>query len=258
LIMANFKQTFFLLFAAVGLLLFIACSNVAGLLLARASARTREMALRAALGAGRGRLVRQLLSESLALAMSGCLLGCLLAYVGMKGIMLLPLQSILPMESEIALSRPVLLFAIGVSLVATVLCGMAPAFHIIRGDLQRSLASTGVNVGAVFQHSRFRSGLVVGQVALSLILLTAAGLIARSFFALTRVDLGVQPKNIFTADVHFPKGRYTKAEEKVAFFERLLPQLHTIPGVVGGIRRSNCAVTVTSQPSICIYCAAGC
>lgn len=232
LIMANFKQTFFLLFAAVGLLLFIACSNVAGLLLARASARTREMALRAALGAGRGRLVRQLLSESLVLAMAGCLLGCLLAYVGMKGIMLLPLQSILPMESEIVLSRPVLLFAIGISLVATVLCGMAPAFHIIRGDLQRKLASTGVNVGAVFQHSRFRSGLVVGQVALSLILLTGAGLIARSFFALTRVDLGVQPKNIFTADVHFPKGRYAKAEEKVEFFKRLLPQLHTIPGVV--------------------------
>jgi len=232
LVMANFKQTFFLLFAAVGLLLFIACSNVAGLLLARAGARTREMALRAALGAGRGQLVRQLLSESLALAMSGCFLGCLLAYVGMKGIMLLPLQSILPMESEVTLSLPVLLFAIGISLVATVLCGMAPAFHIIRGDLQRRLASTGVNVGAVFQHSRFRSGLVIGQVALSLILLTGAGLIARSFFALTRVDLGVQPKNIFTADVHFPKGRYTKAEEKVAFFERLLPQLHTIPGVV--------------------------
>jgi putative ABC transport system permease protein len=232
LIMANFKQTFFLLFAAVGLLLFIACSNVAGLLLARASARTREIALRAALGAGRGRLVRQLLSESLALAMAGCFLGCVLAYVGMKGIMLLPLQSILPMESEIALSRPVLLFAIGISLVATLLCGMAPAFHVIRGDLQKSLASTGVNVGAVFQHSRFRSGLVIGQVALSLILLTGAGLIARSFFALTRVDLGVQPKNIFTADVHFPKGRYTKAEEKVAFFDRLLPQLHTIPGVV--------------------------
>jgi putative ABC transport system permease protein len=109
---------------------------------------------------------------------------------------------------------------------------MAPAFHIIRGDLQRSLASTGVNVGAVFQHSRFRSGLVIGQVALSLILLTGAGLIARSFFALTRADLGVQPENIFTADIRFPKGRYTKAEEKVAFFNRLLPQLHTIPGVV--------------------------
>jgi len=232
LLFGSFKQVFLLLFAAVGLLLFIACSNVAGLLLARASARTREIALRAALGAGRRRLVRQLLSESLVLAMSGCLAGCVLAYVGMKGMMLLPLQSILPMESVIALNRPVLLFAVAISLVATVLCGMAPAFHIIRGDLQKSLASTGVNVSAVFQHSRFRSGLVIGQVALSLILLTGAGLIARSFFALTRVDLGVQPEKIFTADVHFPKGRYTKAEEKVAFFNRLLPQLHTIPGVV--------------------------
>ena len=232
LITENTRQTFFLLFAAVGLLLFIACSNVAGLLLARASARTREIALRAALGAGRGRLVRQLLSESLVLAMAGCALGCAMAYFGMKGIMLLPLQSILPLECEISLSRPVLLFAIGISFLATVMCGIAPAYHIIRGDLQKSLASTGVNVAAVFQHSRFRSGLVIGQVALSLILLTGAGLIARSFFALSRADLGVQPENIFIADVHFPKGRYTKAEEKIAFFNQLLPQLHTIPGVV--------------------------
>ena len=232
LVNENVRQTFFLLFAAVGLLLFIACSNVAGLLLARASARTREMALRAALGAGRGRLVRQLLSESMVLALAGCALGCTLAYLGMKGIMLLPLQSILPMEAEISLSRPVLLFAIGISFLATVLCGIAPAYHVMRGDLQKSLASTGVNVAAVFQHSRFRSGLVIGQVALSLILLTGAGLIARSFFALSRADLGLQPEHIFTGDVHFPKGRYTHAGEKTAFFNRLLPQLHTIPGVV--------------------------
>jgi putative ABC transport system permease protein len=232
LVMENMKRMLLLLFAAVGLLLFIACSNVAGLLLARASARTKEIALRAALGASRRRLVRQLLSESLVLAIGGCLAGCLLAYVGVKGIMLFPLQSILPMEAVIALNRPVLLFAVGISLVATILCGVAPAYHVIRGDLQRSLASTGVNIGAVFQHSRFRSGLVIGQVALSLILLTGAGLIARSFFALTRVDVGVQPEKIFSADVHFPKGRYTKSEEKVAFFNRLLPQLHTIPGVV--------------------------
>jgi putative ABC transport system permease protein len=231
-VMANFKQTLLLLFAAVGLLLFISCSNVAGLLLAQASARTKEIALRAALGAGRRRLVRQLLSESLVLALAGCLAGCLLAYVGIKSIVLLPLNHLLPMEAEVSLNRPVLMFAVGISLLATLLCGLAPAIHALRGDLQKSLASTGVNVNAAFQHSRFRSGLVIGQVALSLLLLTSAGLITRAFLALTQVDLGIQPKNIFTAEVHFPKGRYTKAEEKSAFFNQLLPQLNAIPGVV--------------------------
>ncbi len=231
-VVANFKKTLFLLFAAVGLLLFISCSNVAGLLLAHASARTKEMALRAALGAGRARLVRQLLSESLVLAGAGCALGCLFAYAGLKGLMLTQLANILPWESAVTLNRPVLFFAIGISLLATVLCGLAPAFHAIRSDLQKGLASTGVNVDAAFQHSRFRSGLVIGQVALSLLLLTGAGLVTRSFLGLIRVDLGVRPENVFTADVHFPKGRYTKAQEKEEFFERLLPQLTSMPGVV--------------------------
>ncbi len=231
-VMGDFKRTFFLLFAAVGLLLFISCSNVAGLLLAQASARTKEIALRAALGAGRGRLIRQLLSESLVLAGLGCVAGCLLSYVGLKLINLLPLQSLLPMEAALRLNRPVLIFAVGISMLATLLCGMAPAFHAIRADLQRGLASTGVNVDAAFQHSRFRSGLVIGQVALSLILLTGAGLVTRSFWALTHVDLGVQPEKIFTAALHYPKGRYKTADERKVFFNRFLPQLNSTPGVV--------------------------
>ena len=232
LILANFKQTLLLLFAAVGLLLFIACSNVAGLLLAHASARTKEIALRAALGAGRGRLIRQLLSESLVLAVAGCGAGCLIAYLGMKAFMRLPLNDLLPTEAVISLNLPVLFFAVGTSLVATILCGTAPAFHAVRSDLQKGLAGTGVNVNASFQHGRFRSGLVIGQVALSLLLLTCAGLIARSFIALTRVDLGIRPQDIFYAEVHFPKNRYTKSEEKVAFFSRFMPELKAIPGVV--------------------------
>ena len=231
-VVSDFKRTLFLLFAAVALLLFISCSNVAGLLLAQASARTKEIALRAALGAGRLRLIRQLLSESLVLAGAGCVAGCLFAYAGLKGVMLTQLATIMPMEAAISLNRPVLFFAVGISLVATLLCGLAPALHAVRGDLQKGLASTGVNVDAAFQHSRFRSGLVIGQVALSLLLLTCAGLVTRSFFSLTHVDLGIQPENIFTAEIHFPKGRYTKAEEKSAFFGRLLPQLDSVPGVV--------------------------
>src|SRR6266852_4957946 len=219
-ILGGFKQTLLLLCAAVGLLLFISCSNVAGLLLAHASARTKEISLRAALGASRLRLVRQLLSESLVMAGAGSAVGCVFAYVGLKGIMLTNLAPLL-WEAEIAVTRLVLAFAVGISVLSALLCGMAPAFNAARGDLQKGLASTGVNVNPAFQHSRFRSGLVIGQVALSLLLLTCAGLVARSFLALTRVDLGVQPKKIFTAEVHFPRGRYTKAEEKKGYFQTL-------------------------------------
>src|SRR5215469_5011389 len=229
-VLGSFKKTMLLLFAAVGLLLFISCSNVAGLLLAHASARTREISLRAALGASRPRLFRQLLSESMVLAIAGCALGCVIAYVGLRAFMMTNLAP-LPWEAEIAVNRPVLAFAAGISLLSALFCGLAPALHAVRGDLQRGLASSGVNVNPVFQHSRFRSGLVIGQVALSLLLLTCAGLVTRSFLTLIHIDLGVQPKQIFTAQIHFPRGKYTQADDKKAFFERLLPQLSATPGV---------------------------
>ena len=233
IILADFKQTLLLLFAAAALVLLISCSNVAGLLLARASARTKEIALRAALGAGRARLVRQLLSESLLLAGAGCVVGCLLAYGGLKALLALTtISTILPMESALSLNRPALAFAMAASLLSTVLCGLAPALHAIRTDLQKGLASTGVNVNATFQHSRFRSALAIGQVGLALLLLTCAGLVARSFIALADADLGVRPESIFTAAVQFPQGRYTKAEEKRAFFDQFLGRLNALPGVV--------------------------
>ncbi|HTS35503.1 MAG TPA: ADOP family duplicated permease [Candidatus Solibacter sp.] len=230
-VVGDFKKTYLLLFAAVGLLLFISCSNVAGLLLAQASARTKEISLRSALGAGRARLIRQLLSESLVLGGIGCLGGCLLSFAALKLIMLMPLNYLLPMEASLTLNRPVLLFAVGVSMLATVFCGLAPALHAIRSDLQKGLASTGVNIDSAFQHSRFRSGVVIGQVALCLILVTGAGLITRSFIALTHVDLGVPPEKVFTAGLHYPKGRYKTAAERKEFFERLLPTLTSTPGV---------------------------
>ncbi len=233
IVLADFKQTLLLLFAAAALVLLISCSNVAGLLLARASARTKEIALRASLGATRSRLIRQLLSESLLLAGAGCVVGCLLAYAGLKAALgLTQLPTILPMESAVSLNQPALAFALGASFLCTVLCGLAPALHAIRTDLQKGLASTGVNVNATFQHSRFRSALAIGQVGLALLLLTCAGLVARSFIALAHVDLGIRPASVFTAEVQFPKGRYKTAEEKREFFDRFLPQLNALPGVV--------------------------
>jgi predicted permease len=229
-VLGSVKRTMVLLFAAVGLLLFISCSNVAGLLLVRASARTKEIALRAALGASRIRLIRQLLTESMVLAGAGCVLGWLLAYVGLKAFMATNLVP-LPWEAEITVNRPVLGFGIGVALLSALFCGVAPALHAIRSDLQRGLASTGVNVDAAFQHSRFRSGLVIGQVALSILLLASAGLVTRSFLTLLKEQPEVRPDRIFLADVHFPRGRYTKPEEKRAFFDRLLAELNVTPGV---------------------------
>jgi predicted permease len=231
-ILADFKKTLFLLFAAVGLLLFISTSNVAGLLLAQASARTKEIALRSAVGATRSRIVQQLLSESLVLAAAGCLAGCAVAYAGLKLLLLAPMSTLVPMEASISLNRPVLMFAVAISFLATLLCGLAPALHAARSSPQQGLASTGVNVNSSFQHKRFRSVLVVGQVVLSLILLTFAGLVAKSYWALTHVDLGIKPDRIFTALIHFPKGRYKTIPEMTAFFDKLLPQINSSPGVV--------------------------
>ena len=232
-ILGDFKKTLLLLVAAVGLLLFISTSNVAGLRLAQASARTKEIALRSAVGATGSRIVQQLLSESLVLGTAGCITGCALAYTGLKLIMLAPLASMVPVEASITLNRPVLLFAVAISFLATLLCGLAPALHAARSAPQQGLASTGVNVNSSFQYQRFRSGLVVGQVVLSLVLLTFAGLVAKRYWALTHIDLGIQPDRIFAAMIHFPKGRYETARDQTAFFDRLLPEVKAIPGVTG-------------------------
>jgi putative ABC transport system permease protein len=230
-ILGDFKKTLLLLVAAVGLLLFISTSNVAGLRLAQASARTKEIALRSAVGATGSRIVQQLLSESLVLGTAGCITGCALAYTGLKLITLAPLASMVPVEASITLNRPVLLFAVAISFLATLLCGLAPALHAAGSAPRQGLASTGFNVNSSFQYQRFRSGLVVGQVVLSLVLLTFAGLVAKRYWALTHVDLGIQPDRIFAAMIHFPKGRYETARDQTAFFDRLLPEVNAIPGV---------------------------
>src|SRR5215469_15084087 len=229
-VLGSFKMTMLLLCAAVGMLLFISCSNVAGLLLAHASARTREISLRAALGASRPRLFQQLLSESLVLAVAGCALGCVIAYVGLKAFMMTNLAP-LPWEAEIAVNRPVLAFAAGISLLSALFCGLAPALHAVRGDLQKGLASSGVNVNPVFQHSRFRSGLVIGQVALSLLLLTCAGLVTRSFLTLIHIDLGSSRNRSSLLKFIFRAANTPRPMTRRPFFERLLPQLSAMPGV---------------------------
>jgi putative ABC transport system permease protein len=229
-IVADFKQTLILLIAAVALLLLISSSNVASLLLTHHSARAREIALRAALGAGRGRLIRQLFVESLVLGVGGCLAGCFLAYLGLRAVALTPGIEV-PGEADMSLNLPVLLFAIALSLLTTVLFGLSPALFAVGKDLRTNLQSTGVNVNASRRGARIRAGLVVGQVALSLLLLVFAGLMMRSFIAVTHFDFGFHTENVLQAEIHFPPRQYDSAESKRAFFDQALPRISALPGV---------------------------
>jgi putative ABC transport system permease protein len=231
-LVGQFRKTLYTIAAAVGLLLLIACSNVANMLLARATAREKEMAIRSALGASRMRLVGQLLTESLLLALGGAVVGCLFSYAGIKGLVALIPDGFIPREAEIRLNLPVLLFSLGTAVGAAVLFGLAPALQTVRKDLVEPLKDASKGAGGGFRRGRLRNALVVFEVALSLVLLSGAGLLMRSFVKLQQVDLGFNPENILFARLPFPHGQYTTAAEKQRFYEQLLSRLRALPGVV--------------------------
>jgi len=241
-IVGQFRRTLFTLAAAVGLLLLIACVNVAIMLLARAASRGREMAVRASLGANRGRLIRQLLIESFYLAAGGAALGCFFAWAGLKGLVPMIPEGLIPREADIRLNLPVLLFSLSAAIVTVLLFGLAPAAQTARRDIVEPLKSAGKGVGAGFRGGRLRNTLVVIEIALSLMLLVGAGLLMRSFDRLQRVDLGLNPDNILVARLPFPRGTYQTAAEKQRFFQALLPRLYALPGVVAATE------TVTLPP----------
>jgi predicted permease len=235
-LIGGFKKTLYGLLAAVLLLLLIACSNVANLLLARATAREREMAMRSTLGASRARLIQQLLAESFVLAAVASVAGCAMAYFALTIVVALIPAGTLPEETVIHMNAPVLLLALGITLLTTILCGLAPALHIIRGDLQPRLAGSGKGVGTTFRHGKLRAALVIGEVALSIVLLIGAGLLMRSFLILTRVDLGFDPKNVLYFRLSLPKAYNTDVdvtrEKKNALTRQILDRLRTLPGVI--------------------------
>ncbi len=234
-----FRKTLYTIAAAVSLLLLIACSNVANMLLARATAREREMAIRSALGASRTRLVGQLLIESMLLALGGAVVGCLFSYAGIKGLVALMPDGLIPHEAEIRLNVPVLLFSLGAAVFTAVLFGLAPSLQIVRKNLVEPLKDSGKGAGGGFRRGRLRSSLVVFEVALSLLLLSGAGLLMRSFMTLQSVDLGFNPSNILVARLPFQKGQYRTAEEKQRFYTQLLQRLHALPGVVAATETSS-------------------
>jgi len=230
-VLGPFKLLIYPLAVAVGLLLLIACSNVANLLLARATVREHEIALRMAVGAGRARIIRQILVESFVLAVSGCLAGCLFAYAGIRAIVPLVPYNFFPQEAVIELNRPVFLFALGLAALTTLLCGLAPAIHSLRSNLYLGLLSANKSASADFRHGKFRAALVSLEVALSIVLLVGAGLMMRSFFAVMHVDLGFDPDRILAARLSPPNGAYDKPEQQSHFMQRVLERVQAIPGV---------------------------
>lgn len=227
-----FRTTLFILLGAVGMLLLIACSNVANLLLARATRRQKEIAIRASIGASRSRIVLQLLVESFLLAALGCLAGWAFAYFGLKGIVAAIPPEFIPSEAVVRLNLRVLAFAVGVTALTTLLCGLAPALHSVRGELHDRLKDAMKGVSGSPHRIDFRSTLLVSQVALSIVLLVAAGLMMRTVFALEHVDLGFTPDHVLTARTPLPRGRYDTAEQKQIFFRVVLQKIQALPGVV--------------------------
>ena len=219
-------------FGAVSLVLLMACANVANLLLARAMRRSKEVAVRTALGAGMARLVRQLLTESLLLAMLGGALGVGLAYWILRLLhRAMPdvLLRVMPHVEAMGLDRTTLGFALALSLVTGVLFGLVPAFQTARTDVRSHLHEGAQGTSA--HRQRLRQGLVIGEVALSLLLLVASGLLMRSFQNLLAVDPGFEAEGVLTASVSLPEYRYAGPPERLAFFERAVERVAALPGV---------------------------
>lgn len=224
----NVRPALLILFGAVGFLLLIACANVANLLLARATARQKEIAIRFSLGASRLRIARQLLTESILLSGIAAGLGLLLAEWAVRALRTLP-PSNLPRAASIGLDLPVLGFAAGVAVLTGLVFGFAPALEITRGAPAESLKEGG-RTSSPGRHG-VRNALVVLETTLALVLLVGSGLLLKSFLRLQTVDPGFQYKNVVTADVSLPRSKYSTDGQKMQFFDQLLQRIQSVHGV---------------------------
>ena len=218
------------LFLAVAVVLLIACFNLAGLMLVRAIRRQREVAVRLALGARASALIRQAVLESLVLSVSGGIIGLILAALALQvGKSMLPES--LPRVNEISLSWQVIAFALGLAVVTGLVCALAPAFAAIRTNVNSNLKEGGRTGSAGGGHARLRSTLVVAEIAIALVLLTASGLLLRSFDKMRAVDLGFVPQHVTTAAYSLPQQEYSKQAQIDTFNRELLLKLNQLPGV---------------------------
>ena len=225
----NVKPTLILLLSAVGVILLIACANVANLLLAKSTARTREIAIRSAVGASRARVVWLLIQESAVLSILGAAAGVLIALFGMEALVALAPANV-PRITAVRVDATVLLFTLTISLVASVLFGLAPALHASRVDLNEALKQSGGRA-VTGSSNRLRSALVVAEIALSVVLLSGAVLLIKSFQKLTRTELGFRPQQILVMRTSVPASDAASRERATQFFDRLLPELRGTPGV---------------------------
>jgi predicted permease len=227
---SDYRLTLLLMLAAVGVVLLIVCANLANMLLARAVGRTREIAIRAAIGAGRGRIVRQLVTESVALALVGAFFGVILAHWGAKTLVALAPQDV-PRLSETGIDGSVLFFALGISLIASLVFGLAPALQVLRVDLNSALKQSVRRAGGGTLADRLRQGLVVAEIALSVIMVASAGLLVRSLIALQDVQLGITLERIVMAETSVPAIDLDSSKRGIRFYTQLLIDLRAMPGV---------------------------
>ena len=225
----DYRPALFVMLGAVGLVLLIACANVANLLLARAAARQKEVAIRMALGASRKRIVSQLLTESLLLAIAGGVVGLLLAAWGMD-LLIAYGPADVPRLRDVSLDRYVLFFTLFVSLLTAVLFGLAPALQASRPDPGNTLKQDGRGL-THGGRNRMRSALIVTEVALSLMLLVGAGLLINSFWRLLRTDAGFDSRGVLAVDIPLSRTQYPTPEQRAAAFEQLIGRMKTLPGV---------------------------
>jgi putative ABC transport system permease protein len=229
----SIRSALIILMTTVGFVLMIACANVAGLLLARAAGRRKELAIRISLGAGRLRIIRQLLTENLVIAFLGGSAGLLLAYWGIDIVRAKMSFNDAISAVPMSLDRNVLLFAVGVSLVCAVLCGLAPALSASRTDINTSLKNETRAASQSSSQSRLRTVMVTAEIALALFLLIGTGLLVRGIFLIEHQNLGFHSEHLLTAGVTLDEARYKDAAQQILFVRNLLPRLEHIPGSEG-------------------------